>query len=92
MRIIFNAYLAALIIMSVIAFFVFGYDKRCAQRDRRRVSEKTLLLLCTFFGAPGGMAGMRVWRHKTKKAPFPFVVPVLCIIQGVLILVFASFC
>lgn len=92
MRIILNVYLAAMAVMSVTAFFVFGYDKRCAQRERRRVSEKTLLLLCAFFGAPGGMAGMRVWHHKTKKAPFPFVVPLLCIIQGALILVFASFC
>ena len=92
MQTILYIYLGVLSIMSLIAFFVFGYDKRCAQRGRRRISEKTLLMLCTLLGAPGGMAGMRIWHHKTQKSPFPYVVPLLCILQGALVLFFVSFC
>ena len=92
MQIILFIYLGALVIMSLITFFVFGYDKRCAQLSRRRISEKTLLTLCVLLGAPGGMTGMRLWHHKTQKRPFPYVVPLLCILEGALILVFVSFC
>ena len=92
MQIILWLCLSMLLIMSLITFCVFGYDKRCAQRGRRRISEKTLLSLCLLLGAPGGMAGMRLWHHKTQKPPFPYVVPLLCILQGALILVFVSFC
>lgn len=92
MRWILNLCAAAVAVMSAAAFLAFAWDKRCAVRGKRRVPEKTLLALCTLFGAAGGMIAMRVCHHKTKKPPFPFAVPLLCIAQGALILALAAFC
>ena len=92
MRWILNLCVCVLAGMSVLTFCVFAWDKRCAERGKRRVPEKTLLLLCALLGAPGGLAGMRICRHKTKKAPFPYVVPLLCLAQGALIWALAAFC
>ncbi|MBR5488315.1 MAG: DUF1294 domain-containing protein, partial [Firmicutes bacterium] len=35
-------------------FFMMGIDKWKAKHDRRRISEKTLLLSCLAMGAIGG--------------------------------------
>lgn len=85
------AYLIVLAVMSVVTFAAFAWDKRCARRGAWRMPEKTLLTLCALCGAPGGMAAMRLCRHKTKKPPFPLVVPLLCIAQGALLLVLTAF-
>ena len=92
MRWILNLCCIALVGMSAVTFCVFAWDKRCAGRGKRRVPERTLLLLCALLSAAGGLAGMRLCHHKTKKAPFPYVVPLLCIVQGALILALAAFC
>lgn len=58
-------------VMGLVTFATFGMDKKRAKEDRRRrVPERTLLLLSLFFGVVGGALGMRVFRHKTKKASF----------------------
>ncbi len=61
---------------SVVAFFMFGLDKRRSKLQGRRVAESTLLGLAFLGGAPGAMAAMSVFRHKTQKAVFKFGVPV----------------
>lgn len=52
------------------AFVSFGYDKWCAAHSRRRVSEKTLLMLAAIGGWFGGVVGMILFRHKTAKWSF----------------------
>ena len=39
------AYLAVVVVLSLAAFVVYGFDKRRARKDGRRVPEKTLHLL-----------------------------------------------
>jgi len=56
--------------LGVSTFLVYGYDKRQAVRNGRRVPERALLLLSVIGGALGGWAGMLVWRHKTRHARF----------------------
>lgn len=45
-------------------------DKRAAQRDDRRVPERSLLLLDLVFGIAGGLVAQVVFRRKTAKAEF----------------------
>lgn len=59
-----------LIPLSLINFILYGYDKFQAKNDGWRVPEKVLLLLGVFGGAIGGLIGMQVFHHKTRKNYF----------------------
>ena len=71
-------YLAAI---NLIAFCVYGADKRRARRDAWRVPEKTLFLLALLGGSIGALAGMRVFHHKTRKWYFRFGIPAILLLQ-----------
>ena len=72
------AYLA---LVNLVAFVVYGADKRRARRDRRRVSEKTLFLLALAGGSAGAWAGMYTFRHKTRHWYFVWGIPAILVIQ-----------
>jgi uncharacterized membrane protein YsdA (DUF1294 family) len=59
-----------LLALSLAAFILFAWDKRCAIVGRRRIPERTLLMLALAGGTPGAIAGQRLLRHKTRKEPF----------------------
>lgn len=80
MRVAELATLLALLYNAFVAL-VFAFDKRRARLDRRRVPERTLMLLAAAFGAAGALAGMRLARHKTRKPLFAFGVPALLAAQ-----------
>ena len=68
------------IAVNAVNFCLYGIDKRKAVKDKRRISERTLLLWSVF--APfGGAAGMHFFRHKTKKFYFGLVNILMCIVQ-----------
>jgi uncharacterized membrane protein YsdA (DUF1294 family) len=68
---------------SVAAFVAFWVDKRAARLGRRRISERTLLGLCVLGGWPGALLGRRVFRHKTVKQPFVFLMWVAVLVNVV---------
>lgn len=68
--------------MSLITFVYFGVDKSLARRQKRRVPEKTLMLLCLFLGGTGGLLGMLAFHHKTRKPKFYIGVP-LCMLLNI---------
>ncbi len=68
-------------VMSLLAFALFAQDKRMARTGRRRVPEAALLGACLCGGAAGGLLGMRLCRHKTRKPLFRWSVPVLFLLQ-----------
>lgn len=70
-----------LLLTNLIAFIMMGVDKRKAVRDVRRISEKALLTACGLFAAPGGLIGMHVFHHKTRKLKFKLGVPLMLIAQ-----------
>ena len=74
-------YLAA---VNVVAFAVYGADKRRAKKGKRRVPEKTLFLLAVIGGSVGALAGMRVFRHKTRHWYFVWGIPAILAAQIVL--------
>ena len=61
--IIFSAFLLA---MSLLAFILYGADKRKAAQEKWRIKESVLLSVGFFGGAVGALLGMKLFRHKTK--------------------------
>lgn len=77
--------IAALALTNFYAFILMGIDKRKAVRDVRRIPEKTLLTACGLFAALGGLIGMHVFHHKTRKLEFKLGVPLMLIAQAAVI-------
>lgn len=63
-------YFHATLFCSILTFTLYGWDKRQARRDKRRIQEKTLHRLAAFGGWPGAILGQQYFRHKTVKASF----------------------
>lgn len=60
-------------ILSLYAFALYGIDKRRAIRGQRRIPEHRLLLPALFGGWTGAYLGSRIFRHKTAKKRFAFM-------------------
>ena len=56
-------------VINLVAFAAYRWDKRKAKKDRWRTPEATLILL-GLIGPWGAVAGMQVFRHKTRKPKF----------------------
>lgn len=56
-----------LLIINLITYFLYSYDKRLSkQKNARRISEKCLLSLSIIGGGLGGYLAMIFRHHKTK--------------------------
>ena len=73
------------IAINLIAFIIYGIDKRRAIKNRYRVPEKTLLALAFLGGALGAVLGMYTFRHKTRKLKFTVLVPVFLIVHIIIV-------
>ncbi len=73
-------------VMSLLAFVLFAQDKFRARRGRWRTPEAVLLGVCLCGGALGGLLGMRLFHHKTRKGPFRVGVPLMLALQAALLL------
>lgn len=60
-------------VMTLVAFTVYGIDKRRATKEGDRISEKTLHILSLLGGWPGAIIGQKLFRHKTIKRRFRIV-------------------
>lgn len=81
-------YAAGLVVMSVVTFVVFAWDKRRARRGGWRVSEKTLHTLEFLGGWPGAWLAMRSLRHKSIKKSYRLTTAGLVIVHlGIVALV-----
>lgn len=58
--------LAFFAVMSIIALILYKIDKVKAEKKKWRTKEATLLGFGFFGGALGALAGMKLFRHKTK--------------------------
>lgn len=79
-------YLIAINLITLLAMYI---DKQKAKKSKRRISEKTLFTLVFLGGGIGGIAGMYIFRHKTKKTRFIIGFPAIVIFQ---ILVVITIC
>ena len=77
---------AYLIIMNIAGVFAMFIDKRKAIKHRYRIPEKTLFLVSLLGGSIGTLAGMYLFRHKTKHWYFVVGMPLICILHIILAL------
>ena len=70
-----------LLVINIVTFIVFAYDKRQAMRGGNRVREFVLLGLSFIGGALGGLIAMYVVRHKTSKWYFKFGLPAMIVLH-----------
>lgn len=70
---IFALYLLLTVACSVIAFVLYGIDKRRAIKNQPRISERTLHILSLLGGWPGAHLAQRLFHHKTLKIMFRMV-------------------
>ncbi|MFI3209137.1 MAG: DUF1294 domain-containing protein [Eubacteriales bacterium] len=74
-----------LVIVNVIAFAMYGIDKRKAIKHQYRIPEKQLILIAVLGGSVGAYVGMKTFRHKTKHVKFTLGVPAILIAQVLII-------
>ncbi|MBO5646385.1 MAG: DUF1294 domain-containing protein [Clostridia bacterium] len=78
--------LGVLLLLNLVTYIVYASDKRRARKNRRRVPEKTLLLLAACGGSVGALIAMYTLRHKTLHKKFTFGVPAILIAQIALVI------
>ena len=83
-------FLAAMALVSLVAFFAYGIDKRKAKKGHWRTKESVLLGLGFFGGAPGALLGMKVFHHKTKHMKFKILIPLLFFAHTIAMLLLAK--
>ena len=72
--------------VNLIGFFAMGIDKWKAKNNRWRIPETSLFTLAAIGGGIGTIAGMYVFRHKTKKKYFTIGMPLILILEIILII------
>ena len=75
-----------LVVINIISFFTYGLDKYLAIKNKRRISENSLISLSIIGGSIGSILGMFFFHHKTKKKRFLIMNPLILIIQIILYL------
>ncbi len=58
--------IAFYVVMSLLALFLYGRDKKKAKKRKWRTPESVLLGVGFFGGAIGALIGMNLFRHKTR--------------------------
>lgn len=81
-----NYILIYLGIINVLEFILFFIDKKCAEYNRWRIAEKTLVIISLLGGSIGGILGMYLFHHKTRKNAFSIGLPLIFIIEVALII------
>ena len=72
---------AYLCLINLILFVLMGRDKAAAKNGARRTPETTLLALAVIGGSLGGLLGMILFRHKSRKPAFRIGLPLILILQ-----------
>ena len=80
-------YLCAVAVLSLAATV---HDKRAAQKSKRRLSERTLILLSVFGGSAAMYLTLRIIHHKTRHAKFMVGIPVIMLLQLAAVIVAAN--
>lgn len=80
-----NSVLIVAVVWNIIAMLLYGIDKYCARKKKRRISEKCLILVAFLFANLGAMLGMIIFNHKTSKTKFRVMIPLAFVIDILLI-------
>ena len=69
-----------LLVINVIAFFLYRLDKKHAQRSKKRVPSSVLLWMARLGGGLGAWFSMSLYHHKKNHTNFKRLVPLWIII------------
>ena len=75
--------LVYLLLINAAGFLLMLVDKIKARRNLWRIPEATLMGVAALGGSIGAIAGMNLFRHKTKHAQFFIGLPVILALQVV---------
>ncbi len=81
--------LAIFALWNGIVFCFYAFDKIAATQGAWRVREDTLILLAVLGGGVGAFACQRLLRHKTRKGPFPVLLPLMAGLHLTIVLLIA---
>ena len=70
-----------LLLINAAGFLLMLVDKWKARKNRWRVRESTLLLIAALGGSVGSLAGMYLFRHKTRHLKFTLGIPLILAAQ-----------
>ena len=70
-----------LLLINIVTLLVYGADKRRARKEKWRISERVLFLLPLAGGSVGAIAGMHLFRHKTRHWYFRLGLPAILLLQ-----------
>lgn len=70
-----------LITVNAAAFILMLADKIKAKKNKRRISEATLMGTAAIGGSLGAIAGMYAFRHKTRHPKFTIGLPLILALQ-----------
>ncbi len=71
----------AYLVWNIIVFLMYGFDKSNARLNKRRVSEKTLILSALLMGGIGAYLSMYFFKHKTMKLEFKLFIPLFLLLN-----------
>ena len=77
-------FLFYLLIINALGSWIMLVDKRRAKRNAWRIPEARLMLTAALGGSIGVLAGMYLFRHKTKHPKFSLGVPLILAVQVVI--------
>lgn len=75
-----------LLIINLIGFYMMWSDKRKAKKGEWRIPEQSLFIVTALGGGIGTIAGMYIFRHKTKKLKFTIGLPTIVILEIILVI------
>lgn len=77
--------LVLFLLINIVTFCLYWWDKEAARDGHWRVSEARLLQFAFIGGSLGAFAAQRLLRHKTRKEPFRTQLMAILILHAVLI-------
>lgn len=80
--------LVYLLLVNALGFLLMLIDKEKAKKNRWRIPESTLFAVSILGGSLGSLAGMRLFRHKTKKLRFSLGIPILVTIHAIVLVLY----
>lgn len=80
-NIIYEIIVSYIIVVNILGLIMMGLDKFKAKTDSWRISERRLFLIALIGGSIGAIAGIYLFRHKTKHFYFLIGMPLILFLQ-----------
>lgn len=80
-----------ILLINIIAFFLYGVDKKRAVNHERRIPVWVLLWAARLGGGVGSWLGMNYFHHKKKHSRFMILVPLWISIWMVILVLLLAF-